>query len=233
MPSAEALIVMGKAPMAGRVKTRLCPPLTPGDAAALCACMLEDTVSEMASLRGVRRYLFIDPPGAAGNLRAPPYDAFETFPQRGRNLGERMAHAAEIAFRRGAKAVTIVGADCPTLSAARVRLAFQELGRGAGVVLGPARDGGYYLVGLSGPDTRLFRGIGWGTPAVLSETAERLRAAGTPFAFLPPERDIDIPQDLAAFRAWAKTRRVPACPRTRSWVTSRFAAEAAPFAGAG
>ncbi len=223
MPPDEALIVMGKSPRPGRVKTRLCPPLSPREASALYACLLADTAAEMASLRRVRRYLFIDPPGGIDSLQGPPFSSFERRPQRGKDLGERMANAAATAFREGAGAVAIVGADCPALSAGRVTRAFRELGNGAGAVLGPAADGGFYLIGLSRPDDRPFRGIGWGAPTVLSEVAERFRASGTPFAFLRPERDVDVYEDLVAFREWAELRRAPACPRTRRWVISFFA----------
>jgi rSAM/selenodomain-associated transferase 1 len=223
MPPDKALIVMGKAPLPGRVKTRLCPPLSPRDASALCACMLADTADEMASLRRVRRYLFVDPPAEIESLQAPPFSSFERRPQRGKDLGERMADAAETAFREGARSVTIIGADCPALSAGRVTLAFREIEDGADAVLGPAADGGFYLLGMSRPDDRPFRGIGWGAPTVLSEVVARFRASGTPFAFLPRERDIDVYEDLVAFRGWAEKHRAPACPRTRRWVISFFA----------
>ncbi len=231
MPFDEALIVMGKVPRPGRVKTRLCPPLSPGDAATLYACMLADTASEMAALRRVRRYLFLDPPEESGSLRVPPAEAFERLPQRGKNLGERMANAAKIAFRDGARAVAIVGADCPSLSAGKVRRTFRELRDGAGVVFGPSADGGFYLAGMTSPDSRIFRGIPWSTPTVLADVARRCRACGTPFAFLPPERDVDVFDDLVAFREWARAHRSPACPRTRDWVTAYFAVGGAGFPG--
>jgi len=223
MPPENALIVMGKAPRPGSVKTRLCPPLSPRDAADLYACLLADTAAEMASLRRVRRYLFIDPPEAVDSPQGPRFSGFERHPQRGKDLGERMANAAEAAFRQGAEGVTIVGADCPALSAGRVSRTFRELGRGAGAVLGPAADGGFYLIGLSGPDPRLFRGIEWGGPTVLAGVVDRLKGSGTPFVFLPQERDIDVYEDLVAFREWTRRRRCPTCPRTRRWVISFFA----------
>ncbi len=223
MPHVEALILMAKIPRPGRVKTRLSPPLSPAGAAGLYACLLSDTASEMATLVGVRRYLFLDPPGEVGSLRGPPYQAFERRPQAGKDLGERMAQAAFTAFRGGAKSVAIVGADCPSLSAGSVRQAFRELRDGAQAVFGPASDGGFCLVALSTPDDRIFRGVAWGTSTVLSEVCGRCRALGLPFALLPPHRDVDVYEDLVALRKWAETHRIPACPRTREWITAGFA----------
>jgi len=201
MASDLALIVMAKAPRPGRVKTRLCPPLSPGDAARLYACMLADTASEMAALARVRRYLFIDRPDELVSSDAPHFSAFERMPQLGKDLGDRMARAATVAFRDGARSVAIVGADCPTLSAGKVRQAFRELDRGAGAVFAPSTDGGFCLVGLSSPDVRLFRGIAWSAPTVLREVAARCRERGTPFAFLSQERDIDAIHGRAAHGA--------------------------------
>src|SRR5659263_14596 len=83
----EAVVLMAKAPVPGRVKTRLCPPLAPAEAARLYACMLGDTAAEMSTLRRVRRYLFLDPPESTDFPRGKPFSAFERFPQRGRDLG--------------------------------------------------------------------------------------------------------------------------------------------------
>ena len=141
----------------------------------------------MSALALVRRYLFLDPPESVGSLRGPPFSAFEPFPQRGRDLGDRMLDGAATAFRRGARRVVIVGADCPSLSAGTVRRAFRELSTGASVVFGPSADGGYYLVGLSSQDERLFRGFRWSTAEVLRNAAARCRILSAPFSFLPPD----------------------------------------------
>ena len=145
----EAVVLMAKAPVPGRVKTRLCPPLAPAEAARLYACMLGDAAEEISSVGRIARYLFLDRPVAANTLRGAPFSSFERFPQRGKDLGEKMRDAAATAFRRGARRVVIVGADCPSLSAGTVRRAFLELSTGASVVFGPSADGGYYLVGLA------------------------------------------------------------------------------------
>ena len=222
---------MAKAPVPGRVKTRLCPPLTPAEAARLHACMLGDTAGEVSTLPRVRRYLFLDPPGSTDCLRGAPFSAFERFPQRGRDLGDRMLQAAATSFRRGVRRVVIVGADCPSLSAGTIRRAFRELSTGAAVVFGPSVDGGFYLVGLSSPDERLFRGFRWSTAEVLRNAAERCRLLSAPFSFLPPGRDVDTGEDLLALREWVRTHARPACPRTREWITVFFGQGGGGFPG--
>ena len=227
----EAVVLMAKAPVPGRVKTRLCPPLAPAEAARLYACMLGDAAEEISSVGRIARYLFLDRPAAANVLRGAPFSPFERFPQRGKDLGERMCGAAATAFRRGARRVVIVGADCPSLSAGTVRRAFRELSTGASVVFGPSADGGYYLVGLSSPDERLFRGFRWSTAEVLRNAAARCRILSAPFSFLPPGRDVDTGDDLLALWEWTRTHARPACPRTREWITGFFGPGGGGFPG--
>jgi len=223
MSQDKALIVMAKAPRPGLVKTRLCPPLSPEQAAALYACLLADTAAEMARLSRVRRYLFIETAGAPESPGDPAFRPYERHPQVGKDLGDRMARAADTAFRNGAKRVVIVGADCPALSAGTVRQAFSELRDGAAAVFVPTVDGGFCLVGLAAPEAAIFRRIAWSTGTVLSEVARRCRSLGMAYALLPPERDVDVYEDLIALRGWAAARRTPACPRTREWLTAGFA----------
>ena len=227
MGSIEALALLAKEPSPGRVKTRLCPPLSPEEAARLGSCLLGDAAEELASLRDVRRFLFLDPPESVARAAGSPFPGFELLPQRGRDLGERMLRAASHCFRGGARRVVLVGADCPGLTAGRVRQAFRELRSGAGAVLGPSADGGYYLFGLTFPDARLFEGIPWSTGAVLRETAARCRGAGVPFSFLRRERDVDTFGDLLALRERVASHPGPRCPRTRACLTSFFASEEA------
>jgi rSAM/selenodomain-associated transferase 1 len=222
MGSLEALALLAKEPSPGRVKTRLCPPLSPDEAARLGSCLLEDAAEELASLRGVLRLLFLDPPESVARVAGGPFAGFERLPQRGGDLGERMLRAASLCFRRGARRAVLVGADCPGLTTGRVRQAFRELRSGAAAVLGPSADGGYYLLGLTFPDARLFEGIPWSTDAVLRETAARCRAAGAPFSCLRRERDVDTFGDLLALRDRVASHPTPRCPRTREFLTSFF-----------
>lgn len=216
----DTLILMCKGPIPGKVKTRLCPPLSRRQAAALYACLLEDTAGEAASLRGIRRRLFYAPPEAKAYFLAAPFSGFSPREQKGNGLGERMAHAMEEAFSEGARRVAIIGGDCPALSAERIRSAFRELSDGADAVFGPAEDGGFYLIGLSAPSPFLFPGIEWSTGTVLPEILSRCRKAGMTCALLPAESDVDTAEDLAALRRWTRARNRPPCPRTRRWLIS-------------
>lgn len=222
--SEEALILMAKAPLPGKVKTRMCPPLSPRKAAQLSACLLADAAAEAGTLRDVRRYLFHAAARGKGYFRSAPFAGFLLREQVGGDLGERMARAAAEALSAGARRVVLIGGDCPALSAARIRSAFRELARGADVVFGPAGDGGFYLAGLTAPAASLFDGIEWSTPKVLAEVLSRCRRAGKRYALLPVESDLDTGDDLAAFRRWAASQRRPRCPRTRRWLRANAAA---------
>lgn len=215
----EAVILMAKAPLPGRVKTRLCPLLSARSAVSLYQCLLTDVAEEMGMrLRGVRRYLFFSPPEEENRFLSAPLRQFERVPQRGRDLGERMDRAIRTALSRGARHVVVIGADCPFLSAARVRAAFRELSGPADLVLGPSEDGGFYLIGASFPVPFLFRGVDWSTDSTLAQVASRCRRAGLSFSLLPPELDVDRPEDLETLRRSAIRRAVPPCPRTRQWL---------------
>ncbi len=218
MERLDTLILFGKAPVPGTVKTRLCPPLSPREAAGLYSCLLEDAAEEAGRLRGVRRYIFFAPPEGEAYFRAGTFSAFHIRPQAGSDLGERMERATLAAFAGGARRVVVIGADCPALSGGIIRSAFRELSNAAGAVFGPAEDGGYYLVGLGEPAPFLFRGIEWGSPTVLATSLSRCRDAGIPYALLPGKSDVDTAEDLVSLRRWARAHARPPCPRTRSWL---------------
>lgn len=222
MERRDALILMGKAPVPGTVKTRLCPPLSAREAADVYACLLEDVAEETGRLREVRRHLYHDPPDRGDLFRGGPFATFRLRPQTGSGLGERMERAVLEAFAGGARRVVVVGSDCPALSADRIRCAFRELSNAAGAVFGPADDGGYYLVGVGAPTPFLFRGLSWGGSAVLAASVSRCRSAGMPYALLPVESDVDTAEDLLALRRWAAGHARPACPRTRRWLKEAF-----------
>jgi len=116
-------------------------------------------------------------------------------PQPAGDLGERLAGAFAESFRAGSTATIIIGSDCPDLSADVLIEAFTHLAE-APVVLGPAQDGGYYLVGLNRPVPELFHGIPWGTDRVLADSLAALHRCGCKAALLKPLADIDRPEDL-------------------------------------
>jgi rSAM/selenodomain-associated transferase 1 len=215
-------IVMVKAPRAGAVKTRLVPPLTAAEAAALAASFARDT---LACVRRVVAEVFVAYAPADGRAETEALlaggELFWT-EQRGEDLGERLASAAADAFARGRGPVLIVGTDSPTLPASFVARAAGALGGGeADVALGPTEDGGYYLVGLRRPAPGLFREVAWSTPLAYRQTAANAARLGLRTLELPRWYDVDTPADLRRLRDEINDdedarRRAPATAR---WLT--------------
>lgn len=203
IPTDCAVLVMAKAPLPGRAKTRLIPALGAEGAAALAARMLDHALTEAlaASLGPV-------------TLCAAPqasHPAFAGLAQAGRigivdqgegDLGARMQRAFAHALSRHAGAL-LIGTDAPALDAAVLRAAHAAL-TGHDAVVVPAHDGGYVLIGLRRIEPRLFADVPWSTPQVMALTRERLRGAGLRWAELPPLHDVDEPADLVhlAGRGW-------------------------------
>jgi rSAM/selenodomain-associated transferase 1 len=194
-----ALQLFARAPVAGRAKTRLSPVVGTEGAAALYAAFLRDTCATVARAGGFEASLWVagDPDHPTLAEHGLPRRA-----QRGDNLGERM-HGA---LREGlavADAAFVLGTDLPTLPAGHLRQAARAL-RGADVVLGPAADGGYYLIGVRGPAPRalsaLFSGVRWSSPHTLSDTLALSARAGLRVATVGPWYDVDRPEDLSLLR---------------------------------
>ncbi|MFW6113172.1 MAG: TIGR04282 family arsenosugar biosynthesis glycosyltransferase [Thermodesulfobacteriota bacterium] len=204
------LIIFAKEPTPGRVKTRLSPPLSPEAAARLYGQFLEDVLEEMARVPHVSVALAYTPEEGRvffHDLAAP---GTHLVAQKGKDLGERLQQAFTWGFGQGAATVLIRNSDSPDLPGWLVLEAKEVLERGrARVVLGPCPDGGYYLVGLTTPQPRLFEGINWSGPTVLAETRDRARDLGLAVHQLPPWLDIDTSADLQTFVAWPKSRPAP------------------------
>jgi len=194
------LIIFAKEPRPGQVKTRLSPPLSPEAAAQLYHSFLQDILEEMARVPEVRLALAFSPPGAQDAWRGLAPAGADFFPQAGEDLGERMAGAFARSFAAGFGPVILRGSDIPDLPAALVSEATEVLTAGqAQLVLGPAIDGGYYLVGLTEPQPRLFQGPAWSGRTVLADTLRLARQLGLSLHLLPPWSDIDTYADLLAF----------------------------------
>ncbi len=212
-----ALVVVAKQPEPGRVKTRLSPPLSPDEAAALAQALLDDTVRACLSVTGADLFLGYASSSGSSDWFAARFPCAGLLPQGEGDLGARMARLFESVLGAHAAAV-LVGADLPLLTAARIEAALDALTTPGSVVLGPALDGGYYLVGLRRPQPALFAPMAWSTPGVLAETLQRARGAGLSATLLPPERDLDTPSDLE----WLETVRtgLPAGSAVASWLDS-------------
>ena len=194
------LLVLAKAPAPGRVKTRLCPPLTPSEAAAVAEAALADTLEAVAATRVGRRVLVID--GLTGPWLPP---GIEVVRQRGRGLDERLAHAFEDA---GAPAL-LIGMDTPQVTPSLLEGALASLAQTDGV-LGPARDGGYWAIGLNRPDPDVFLGVPMSSSRTLAYQRERLAALGLGVADLPTLTDVDTFEDACAVASEAPGRRFAA-----------------------
>lgn len=194
----SALGMMIKVPRAGASKTRLVSPLTPEEAARLSVAFLRDTAENMADAcaehadGAVHAVAVYTPAGAEGAFAGLLPAGFSLLAQRGDSFGERLSHAAADLLRLGYESCCLIDSDSPTLPRARLSAAVAELRRpGDRLVLGPADDGGYYLIGLKRAHPRLFEEIAWSTADVLTRTIERARETALEVKLLPAWYDVD------------------------------------------
>jgi rSAM/selenodomain-associated transferase 1 len=196
-----ALAMMIKAPRAGESKTRLVPPLTHEEAAGLSVAFLRDTAANIAGAcaehaEGGRREVdpvaAYTPRGAESAFDELLPREFALLPQRGESFSERLFYAADDLLRLGYESCCLIDSDSPTLPRALLTAAVAELSRpGERVVLGPADDGGYYLIGMRRAHPRLFEEIAWSTSEVSAQTIARAREINLDVALLPAWYDVD------------------------------------------
>jgi rSAM/selenodomain-associated transferase 1 len=229
-----AIAVMAKAPQPGRAKTRLVPPLTGDEAATIGAAFLRDITDNLlraAQAAPIHCYAAYAPAGSeallAGHLapgtRLVLADGSLEVPGRVQGFGRSLLHAATSLFARGYGAAVLLNSDSPTLPNSLLRQATVALtASGDRVVLGPAEDGGYYLIGMKAPHVHLFEDVAWSTEAVAEQTRARARALGLELLELAPWYDVD---DCAALR---RLVREVTAPRHENPVS----AYAAPFTAA-
>jgi len=185
-----SLVVIAKAPVPGRVKTRLCPPCTPHQAARLARAALADTLSACDAATGGRRVLALE--GEPDGLLPP---GWEVVAQRGEGLAERLASA----FADVGGPVLLVGMDTPQVTADQLRAGLAALER-AEAVFGPAHDGGFWAIGLREPDADVFAGVPMSRDDTGAAQRARLDALGLSTFDLPALLDVD---DMTAARAVA------------------------------
>ena len=194
---AAQLIVLAKAPVPGRVKTRLTPPFTPQEAATLAEAALLDTLEAGASASFARHMLSVDDQRATpGTLRAELPTRFEVSPQRGRGLDERIAAAFDDAYAQLAVPIVLIGMDTPQVTPGLLETVAQPLAAGdADAVFGPAEDGGFWLLGLRKPDPQLILGVPMSVDHTGRVQLDRLRDAGLRVRQVPELLDVDTAQD--------------------------------------
>jgi hypothetical protein len=191
----RALIIFVKAPLPGKVKTRLARELGDEAACRLYRNMARDIAEKLGRDDSWETIIAFSPPEEEGLVRDWLGPGFSYHPQKGDDLGERMFRAIADALESGYGRVVLVGSDIPEITAEIILRAFESL-EGVDIVLGPARDGGYYLVGMKRPYRDIFTGIPWSTPEVMAATCGRIREAGLTTAFIEPLSDVDDPEDL-------------------------------------
>jgi len=196
-----AVAIMAKAPRGGEVKTRLCPPLSLTEAAELYRRFLLDKIEQVRALRTASLAVAYTPTAARAFFEeiAP---GFVLVPQRGADLGDRLANTLGTLVETGHRAALAIDSDTPTLPLRFLRQALDLVATPEiDVVLGPTEDGGYYLIGLRTVHRDLFEAMAWSTSQVLPETLRRADAKGLRVACLPQWYDIDTPDDLARLQA--------------------------------
>ncbi len=187
-----ALTVMAKAPRPGKVKTRLSPPLTLEQTAALNVQFLRDTTENLAGIAQAAGLISYTPQGDEALFAGLLPEAFALVLQRGEGFGERLLAATQDILAIGYGAVCLIDSDSPTVPTAAYKQAVEALqAPGDRIVLGPSNDGGYYLIGMKQAHREPFERISWSTASVLGETLTRCREAGLEVVLLPTWYDVD------------------------------------------
>lgn len=209
--STHAVVIFGKNPVPGEVKTRLAGRIGPDAAAELYRAFLLDTLQTCRSVKADTR-LYLAP--SSEPVDKPIIENHPIhFRQSGAGLGDRMSNAFEKTFDDGYSQVCVVGSDHPTLPGGMIEAGFDRLEAG-GAVFGPSEDGGYYLVALDRPHPELFERIQYGRPSVLRETLSKAAAASIKISLLERWYDVDTPDDLARLANELRTNS-DICPNTR------------------
>jgi uncharacterized protein len=216
------LIIFARAPVPGETKTRLCPPLCLEAAARLAEAFLLDEVETFSMLPDLRVSVAYTPDGSGSQFRRILGDAMIPWlaPQGGGRLGDRLQSAFAAACPSWWP-VAIIGSDSPDLPPSVVETAFRTLENDeADVVIGPAVDGGYYLIAARQVHPVLFEEIPWSTADVLAVTLEHADQAGLRVRLLPLWEDVDVPDDLRRLRARLEGAPPLVAPRTRAVLRS-------------
>ena len=219
----NALIIFVKYPEPGQVKTRLTPDLSPGEAAAFHRAIAADIIAAHSDNPDFDTIVFFSPPDRKKDFAdwLGPGAKFEA--QEGADLGEREHNAFTRVLGAGKgfyyDRAVLIGTDCPSLDNEKIERAFALLDD-HDIVLGPAVDGGYYLLGLSTPGPELFSGIDWGTSEVLEKTIQAAKIAQLDIAMLDELYDVDTIDDLRRLEGDLKAGKIPIpLPETARFIT--------------
>jgi hypothetical protein len=196
-----AVAVMAKVPGTAVVKSRLHKVLSPEQATTLYRCFLLDRLDGLTAVSDIERVVAFTPPEGGDQIAALVPAGYRCVAQQGSDLGERLAGLLAGLLAEGHAGAIAIDSDSPTLPMAYVAAAAEILRRTtADVVIGPAEDGGYYLIGVSAPQPRLFEAVAWSTSSVLPTTLARAKELGLRSHLLPYWFDVDTEDDLARLR---------------------------------
>ena len=195
----NTLIIFLKHPEPGKVKTRLAEEIGAQRAAEIYSAMAERIVSELSLCPEYHTLLQYHPPEKENEIRDWLANTrMRLRAQSGESLGDKLSEEFEKIFSEDTERAVVIGTDCVDITVDHLREAFSYLDE-YDAVLGPARDGGYYLLGLRAHDSRIFGGIDWSTGLVLSQTIERLNSLSLRYILLEELNDIDTASDLVRF----------------------------------
>lgn len=212
--------VMARAPSSGG-KSRLASHLSGTRLCALRQALLVDTIETIDAVPDVAAVLFFTPAEREAEIRALSPPAWRCVAQTGGDLGERMRAALEYMLQTpGCEAAVLVGTDIPLLAADHIGDARDALAT-SGVVLGPADDGGYYLIGMRTVHTELFDGVEWGTASVLTDTLRAADRAGIEARLIRAAYDVDTVDDLHRLERDLQAAPPGLAPRVRAWFSER------------
>lgn len=217
MSKRNTLLVVAKQPFPGQTKTRLCPPLSYAQAADLYECFLRDTLDVMRQVRGVHYRIGFLPEDAQGYFHKLAPDMDLTC-QLGASLGERLDHLLTEALTSGSARAVVMDSDSPTLPPDYISQALDQL-CDVDVVIGPTRDGGYYLIGMKEPQSHLLREVQMSTSHVLADTLALADSTGLTVSLLPTWYDIDTIDDLQELEEEiTRLSKNGSAAATRSWL---------------
>lgn len=207
------IIVFTKEPVPGKVKTRLCPPLTPDQACGLYRAFAKDTAAAVLETAKTHVEIAWDGPDNPDLTWLHP-DKPVFFLQQGEDLGQKLIHAFHRAFEAKAEKVLILGSDSPGLTPKDFENAFESLNE-KDVVLGPSEDGGYYLVGMKKPHPAVFQRISWSTDRAFKETLHIIKQEKLSLGLLEHFVDVDTFEDILRLNNHSNRERDPYMRRTK------------------
>lgn len=191
----DALLLFIKAPLSGKIKTRLQPELNEWQTLILYKAFVEDLIARFKDSTFFDLHIFFYPDNSRSCIETWLGNELNFYPQTGKDLGEKMSDALQWAFEHGYEKALLIGSDIPTLNVARIEEAFNRLEQ-FDIVIGPTHDGGYCLIGIKEHVPELFENIQWSTNVVLDETLQKVHRYELSGFQLPKENDIDDFEDV-------------------------------------